>query len=560
MRSLQNLVGSIPLRSLGVAIALGAAALPACSSNGNGSGGGGQGTGASSAGGHVPNLTGGGGSGAGGGGVDVGASVLTMHNHSNRDGLYADAAFTKQAAAKLHKEGSFAATVSGDEYAQVLFYDAKGSGKDLVITATEENEISALDAKSGMPVWRKTLGAPAPNNIFGCGNVDPNGVTGTPAIDYATRTLYVAAALEVQGVPRHRIFALSLDDGQVLPNWPVDMNDKATFTGGITFDSSVHGERGAALVVGDTLYVPYGGRYGDCGDYHGWLAAIPTQDPQHPHFWATTATGGGAWGVGGPASDGNHVFFVTGNTFGASSWQGGEAVVSFGSPSLAFDNANYFAPSNWQDLDNSDTDLGGSGVMLVDVPGSAKRLAVALGKDGNIYVLDRDHLGGIGGQLAVAQAANGTIINAGASYTTKTATYVVFRGAGSACPGGNSGDLVAARITASSATVAWCATQNGSGSPIVTTSGDQDMVWGVGAEGDGRLHGFDGDTGAAIFTGGGAGDQMGSLNHLITPIAAKGKIYVGGSGSVYAFSALSREATSRGPRGATEPASTLAGR
>ena len=70
----------------------------------------------------------------------------------------------------------------------------------------------------------------------------------------------------------------------------------------------------------------------------------------------------------------------------------------------------------------------------------------------------------------------------------------------------------------------------------MTKSGDQVIVWGVGAEGDGRLHGFDGDTGATIYAGGGPNDQMGSLNHLITPIAAKGKIYVGGSGQVYAFS------------------------
>jgi hypothetical protein len=528
-----RLVAPLPVCALAfpAALALAALVLPACSSNGNASGGGGHGTAASAAGGHSPHTTG---SNTGGGGpaVDVGASVLMMHNHASRDGLYDDAAFTKAAAAKLHKT-SFSASVMGDEYAQVLFYDAKGSGKDLIIASTEQNQVSAFDPATGKAVWQKTVGPESPQGIFGCGNIDPNGITGTPAIDYATRTLYLSAAIQEGGSPHHRVFALSLDDGHTLSGWPVDMDTKATFTGGITFDSTTHGERGGLLVVGDTLYVPYGGLWGDCGTYHGWLAAIPTQDPQHPHFWSTTANGGGAWGVGGPASDGSRVLFVTGNTFGASSWGGGEAVISFTSPTLA--SKTYFTPSNWMDLDDGDTDLGGSGVVLVDPPGSSKKLAVALGKDGNIYILDRENLGGEGGQLFVTQVADGTIIQAATSYSTSNGTYVVFRGQPSSCPGGGGGDLVAVRITASSADVAWCATQNGTGSPIATKSGDQVIVWGVGAEGDSRLHGFDGDTGATLFDGGGANDAMGSLNHLITPVVAKGKIYVGGSGAVYAF-------------------------
>ena len=191
----------------------------------------------------------------------------------------------------------------GDEYGQVLFYDAHGVGKDLVVTATMENEISALDAKTGTAVWRVSLGAPVPDNTFGCGNFSPTGVTSTPTIDYATRVLYVGAAILDQGLPQHRVFALSLDDGKVLKGWPVDMATLATFTGGITFDPTVHGERGALLVVNDTVYVPYGGRSGDCGGYHGWLAAIPTMDPQHPHFWATAARGGGScWRSAGRAT------------------------------------------------------------------------------------------------------------------------------------------------------------------------------------------------------------------------------------------------------------------
>jgi hypothetical protein len=542
-----NLVTPNSLRILGISIAAAALALPGCGGNDSATGSGGSG--ATAAGGHAGHTTGSAGGSTGGstpgtggssanggsggsGGVDIGASVLMMHNHLSRDGVFPDVAFGAAAAAGLHLDTTFKATVSGDEYAQVLFYDAKG-GKDLIITATEENEVSALDAATGAAVWRQTIGKPASKNLFGCGNIDPNGVTGTPTIDYAARVIYLAAALDVGGSPKHQIFAMSLDDGHVLTGWPVDMSSKAMFAGGITFDAAVHGERGATLLVGDTLYVPYGGRSGDCGDYHGWIVSVPTANPQSAKFWATGATGGGIWAVSGPASDGTRVFITTGNTFSTNTWKGGEAIISF-LPSLAFDEQHYYAPANWQALDNSDADLGGTSAMLVDVPGSATKLAVGLGKDGHIYIVDRDNLGGIGGERFATQVANGAIINGAAAYSTKTATYVVFRGGGSACPNG-SGDLVSVKITASSASTAWCAKENGTGSPIATVSGDQVIVWGVGAEGDNRLHGFDGDSGMPIYNGGGNGDAMGNLNHLITPIVAKGKIYVGGSGTVYRF-------------------------
>lgn len=84
---------------------------------------------------------------------------------------------------------------------------------------------------------------------------------------------------------------------------------------------------------------------------------------------------------------------------------------------------------------------------------------------------------------------------------------------------------------------AWCAPFEGRGTPIVTTAtGEADpVVWVVGAEGDGRLHGFRGDTGAPVFDGGGAADRMAGLRRFVTPLAAAGRLYVAGDGRVYAF-------------------------
>jgi hypothetical protein len=192
-------------------------------------------------------------------------------------------------------------------------------------------------------------------------------------------------------------------------------------------------------------------------------------------------------------------------------------------------------------LDASDIDIGGTGPLVVDVPGATpSALLVGLGKDGKIYLVDRSNLGGIGGQVAVAQVASSEIINAAASYTTAQGTYVAFKGNGSSCPAGQSGDLTAVRVTATApptVVTAWCANQHGLGSPMVTTTDGsaQAIVWSVGAEGDQRLHGFDGDTGQTVYAGGGTGDALGNVRRYHTPILARGRILVGADGAVRAL-------------------------
>ena len=168
------------------------------------------------------------------------------------------------------------------------------------------------------------------------------------------------------------------------------------------FTSVSQNQRGALAVVGGILYVGYGGHAGDCETYYGWLVGVPLNNPSGVLAWATTARGGGIWAVGGVASDGISPFIVTGNTFGASVWSGGEAIIHFQpGPVFSGQAKDYWAPANWGALDSSDTDLGGSGALLVDVPGATpSKLVVALGKDGNAYLLDRTNLGGVSTPLA----------------------------------------------------------------------------------------------------------------------------------------------------------------
>src|SRR4051794_21103374 len=113
--------------------------------------------------------------------------------------------------------------------------------------------------------------------------------------------------------PHHRIFALSLKDGSSLPGWPIDV-EQALAAKGQRFNARFQNQRGALAILGGRVYVPYGGHFGDCGNYHGWVVGISLRDPQDIVFWRTRGSGGGIWAPGGIASDGMSLFIATGNT------------------------------------------------------------------------------------------------------------------------------------------------------------------------------------------------------------------------------------------------------
>jgi hypothetical protein len=283
--------------------------------------------------------------------------------------------------------------------------------------------------------------------------------------------------------------------------------------------------------------VSYGGLYGDCGTYHGWVVAVSVADPTQVQAWATPARGGGIWGPSGVASDGTNLFVTTGNTQGATTWGGGEGLLRFAA-GPSFTTPSYWAPTNWLALDAADADVGGTGPVLGVVAGATpSAIAVALGKDGNAYLIDRNSPGSIGNPIATLRAASGQIITAAALYTTALGTHVAFRGAGAACTNA-SGSLATLKIVAGAPPTlvgSWCGNPSGNGSPIVTTSdGQADAIrWALGAEGDGLLHGLDGDTGASIFGGGGV--TISGLHRFNAPIAAKGRIFVAADSGVTAF-------------------------
>lgn len=478
-------------------------------------------------------------------GANAQVNVTQFHNHDSRDALYIDSAFTPEAAANLTRDLNFDGTIVGDVYAQPLYIEDGPGGKAMIIVAAESNNVYALDAIDGSVIWERNMGDPVLEDDLTChGNIGPYGITGTPIIDLASRALFFNAMVTPDGgaTKKHFIFSLNVDTGDINPGWPVDVGEVAVYNG-TTFTPSTQAQRPALGIAANILYVPYGSFLDHC-DYHGWLLGVPITNPGGVVAWATDAMGGAIWGVGGVASDGNNPFVVTGNTINTGgNWGGGEAVIRFlPGPIFTGDPSDYWAPLDWLDLDNLDFDLGGCGPLLLDVPGATpSRLVVALGKNTVGYLLNRDNLGGI--SLPVAQAsvnpANSTI-QAAAAYRTGQGTYVAFRATRE--------KLSTFRITATNPpTIAsgWDATRinGGCGSPFVTTTdgSSNSIVWvvgtaGWGIEGDQQLHGYDGDTGAVVYAGGGPNELIpGTHAYSTTGIVARGRIYIAGDNKVYAF-------------------------
>jgi outer membrane protein assembly factor BamB len=497
---------------------------------------------------------------AGDGGPSVGASVLGYHSHINRDGFYVDPLITKASAPGFALDPGFDGTIAGIVYSSPLYVENGPNGKGAFYVATMSNNVYALDettGKSAWPVPMVNLATPATQSGAGCG-ASPIGVTGTPAIDLGTGLMILdAASAATNGdIATHTIYALSILDGSI--RWSVDVSTLTDSTG-LAFWAKMQNQRGAVLVVNGIAYVAYGGHNGDCGTYHGWVVGVPLTGTG-AKAWATRSQGGGIWGPGGPASDGQSIFVATGNDTlpedAGATWADTEGVFRFDpGPTFSGQPTDFFAPNDFVSLDTGDLDLSGSQPLVIDAPAlTPSALIMAEGKDGWVYLMDRNDLGGL---AAAGHTANvgalhvqvGQINNGAAFATIGGTTYVVLRPDGNTgtlgCPDGGAGDLAALKLDPTAPqkmSVAWCTSALGSGSPMITTSDGQDdaLVWIAGGEAadsedTGQLHAFDLLTGELVMSGGDAGVTLTHMHHFNSPIAVHGRIVTAGDDRVYAF-------------------------
>lgn len=351
------------------------------------------------------------------------AAVSTYHNDNARTGQYLNETILTPANVNPARFGKlYSYPLDGYVYAQPLYMPQvaiPGSGvHNVVVVATQHDSVYAFDAdsSSATPLWRVSFLNPdagittvSPADVNASDIVPEIGITSTPVIDAASNTIYVVAATKENGAFYHRLHALDLASGAEKFGGPQPIQARypgaarESSEGVLAFDSRFHLQRAALLLDQGRLYVAFAS-YGDFGAYHGWVIAYDATTLKQTGSWVTTPNGyqGGIWmsGCGISAdADGNLYLSVANGPFDAFGEQPGvdvsDSVVKLKPGPGGLSLLDYFTPFNQAAMARDDLDLGSAGVVLLpDQPGPYPHLAVTSGKNGHIYVLNRDALGG----------------------------------------------------------------------------------------------------------------------------------------------------------------------
>jgi hypothetical protein len=440
-----------------------------------------------------------------------------------------------------------------------------GTAHDVVYVVTEHDSVYAYDANSFAQLWKVSLigSGEAPSDDHGCQDITPEiGITSTPVIDRSRGTngvLYAVAMTKDSGGYHHRLHALDLATGAEVLGGPTEIaatypgNGAGSVNGVITFNPSLHTERAALTLVGGNIYM---GWTAHCmgGSYTGWMMAYSADTLKQTSVINITPNGsqGSIWMAGsGMASDGTSLYVVDGNgTFGTTlNAAGFPADGDYGDSMMKLSLGNlqvtdYFAMSDVVTQAATDNDFGSGGAMVLPdqttASGVVKHLAVAAGKDNKIYVVDRDSMGKFNPtsnniwQELIGTLAGG--IWGSPAYYNGVVYY-----------GGLNDNLKALPVSG-----AFLATTAASRSPstfpypgatpAVSANGTSNgIVWAAENGTTGALHAYNaGNLAVELYNSNQAGtrDQWGAGNKFITPMIARGKVYVGATNGVAVFGLL----------------------
>jgi outer membrane protein assembly factor BamB len=376
-----------------------------------------------------------------------------------------------------------------------------------VFVATENDTVYALSSSTGAVVWSTHVGTPVPSGSLPCGDINPVvGITGTPVVDPVQSEIFVVADTVTNGQPAHLLIGLNTSTGRVLLSQKVDPSGSTPAAllqrTGLTLDAN-------QVVFG------FGGNYGDCPTYRGWLVGVNEAGGAPADFAVDSGPGqsqGAIW-MGGAAPEvdsGGNLWVGVGNgsvTSSSDAYDDSDSVLELSS-SLQL--LQYFAPTSWASDNAHDFDLSMAPALLADGQ------VVASGKSAHAYLLKASHLGGIGGQEAALASVCNDDVDGGTAVTGTTVFIPCLSG------------IVALQVSASPARLQVLWTSEVGGGPPIIAGG---LVWTIGQ--NGILSGLNPATGAV--------QQQASVgnpvNHFPTPSVGDGVLLAAAGTRVVAFTA-----------------------
>jgi len=439
-----------------------------------------------------------------------------------------------------------------------------GATHDVVFVATENDSVYAFDPQSGATLWHVSLlqAGEAPSDDRGCDQITPQiGVTSTPVIDRSAGphgALFVVA-MSKDGSSNYyqRVHALDVTTGAELFNGPVTVNPTYSSAAGgqETFSAGQYAERAALLLQNGTVYTSWTSHC-DSEPYSGWVVGYSESTLAQTAVLNIAADSDGGPSIwmsgGGLAADGSgNIYLLAANggfetalNSGGFPQNGdyGNSFVKLSTSGGGLAVADYFTPFNEVAESAADEDLGSGGVMLLpdqtDSGGTVRHLMVGGGKDGIVYVINRDDMGKFSSSAnADWQELDGVLpggIFSTPAYFNGTVYYAAIGGPLEAFP------VTGAKLSSEPASQTSTAFPYPGASPAVSASGTSDaIVWAVENNDPAVLHAYDAtDLTHELYNStqaSGGRDNFGSGNKFITPTVADGMVFVGTTNGVAVF-------------------------
>ena len=497
-------------------------------------------------------------------------NVLTYHNDAGRTGQNLQETILTPANVNSNAFGKVGfLNADGLVDAEPLYVSGvstNGATHNVVYLVTENDSAYAYDADTFTQLWKvSALGSnESPSDNRGCNQVTPQiGITSTPVIDRsagAHGTMYlVAMSKDSEGRYFQRIHALDLATGAELNGGPTTV--QATFTLGkstTTFDPANYKERAALLLLNGTIYTTWSSHC-DAGQYTGWIIGYSESSLQQTSVLNITPNGGdGAiWMAGdGPAADssGNIYFLAANGTFDDTlnsngfpeNGDYGNAFLKIATGANSLNVADYFTMFNTESESDADQDLGSGGEMLLpdlqDAQSNTWHLAVGAGKDGHIYLANRDLMGkfNTNNDSGIYQEISSGGLGGGVWSTPAYWNNTLYYGAVN--------DSLRAFTITNAKIVTPAATQSPEGfgypgtTPSISANGTSNaIVWAIQNNGTGVLRAYDAtNLGIELYNSAQAAKNRDAFadNKFITPMIANGKVYVGTPTGVQVFGLL----------------------